>query len=125
MMNSTAIGITKPAGKLGSVQGHGKDEPSGTACVLVHPVGCRPQEVHYLLVVESDERGDSANHDERNVIPYSGMLSVFSKSAGRQLTKPFASKPEPPLSQSLPVESACPRKFRSFTWCWAGCSRTK
>lgn len=35
----------------------------------MHPVGCWSQKVDYLLMVESDERGDDANEDERNIVP--------------------------------------------------------
>lgn len=45
--------------------------------ILMHPVRRRSQEVDYLLVVEGDERGDSTNQDERNVVPYRDGVSVF------------------------------------------------
>jgi len=35
----------------------------------MHPVRGWSQEVDYLLVVESDERGDRTNQDERNIVP--------------------------------------------------------
>ena len=35
----------------------------------MHPVRRWSQEVDYLLVVESNERSDSANQDKRNIIP--------------------------------------------------------
>jgi len=70
MTNSMAIGITNPAGNLGGHQDHGKEWKQGRGmCVLVHPVRRWSQEVDYLLVVESDECGDSANQDERNIVP--------------------------------------------------------
>lgn len=43
----------------------------------MHPVGRWSQEVYYLLVVESDERGDSTNQDECNIIPWWDGVSVF------------------------------------------------
>jgi len=37
--------------------------------ILMHPVCRRFQEVDYLLVVERNERGDSTDQDERNIVP--------------------------------------------------------
>ena len=46
-----------------------KRERQRITCVLMHPIRYRSQEVDYRLVVESDESGDSANQDERNIVP--------------------------------------------------------
>lgn len=69
MINSTAIGITKPAGKLGDLQDDRKKNHRRGTRILMHPVCRWSQEVDYLLVVESNERGDSANQEKRNIIP--------------------------------------------------------
>lgn len=69
MMNSMAIGIAKPAGKLEGYQDDGTRKGRRKICVLVHPICRRSQEVDYLLMVESDKRGDGANQGEHDIIP--------------------------------------------------------
>lgn len=70
MMNSTAMGITKPAGNLEGHQNRGtKGSASEQICILMHPVRRRSQEFDYLLVVKGDERGDGTNQDDHDIVP--------------------------------------------------------
>jgi hypothetical protein len=67
MTNSMAMGITKPAGNLQDHQDRKTNQQ--VKCIPMHPIRRRSQKVDYLLVVESDERGNNTNTDESDIAP--------------------------------------------------------